>query len=363
MLPGLQFTDFHKFLVSVGGLFLASGIALPLVLLRSQKALLVPEKEMSLLVPSAARAVRSQQDQLTWLIRFWPFVSAALVVLGAFFIVKGAIMWKHRQDRLNERDDAEIDRVKAEREKFHQETLTLARQHQESPIQADASLEEKAAESAEGEPSDDRTVGSEASSGDETPEGSSHSSVPEQRADDEMTISQKQLRAMALQVEAEELILRKFRSLYRGNLDLVRDVRIAGLRADSLVMSRVPNAPNLILDVRTVSVRPNWVPNLRRRLQESLRWISQVKVAAAAELHADVKPLVLFVFDQNPSEKTVLSVRRMISRLLDDYRAVERFPLEGSIILTTISDLRNADSILASAITGGEHVIDTLNPQ
>ncbi|MEV6691287.1 hypothetical protein AB0M35_07440 [Micromonospora sp. NPDC051196] len=363
MLPGLQFTDFHKFLVSVGGLSLASGIALPLLLLRSQKALLVSEKDISLLAPSAAKAVRSQQDQLAWLIRYWPIVSVVLVVLGASLVVKGAIMWKRRQDRLNERDDAEIDRVKAEREKFHQETLLLARQHQESPSQADVSLEEKAAESVGEENSEGRPSVPAADDDDGTSAGPSQPSVPEQRADEE-TASKKQLRAMTLQVEAEELVLRKVRSLYRGHLDMVRDVRIGNVRADALAMSRSPDMPSLILDIRTVLVRPDWLTHFRRRFQESLRWMSQVKDVAATELHADVKPVVLFVFNQNPSEKTVLSVRRLISRLLDDYRAVERGPVHGLIALTTVSDLLKTDSIVADLISRGEFgAVDTLNPQ
>ncbi|WP_148272265.1 hypothetical protein [Micromonospora maris] len=361
MLPGLQFTDFHKFLVSVGGLSLASGIALPLVLLRSQKALLVPERDILLLAPSAAKAVRSQQDQLAWLIRHWPMVSLVLVILGVSLVVKGAIMWKRRQDRLNERDDAEIDRLKAEREKFHQETLALARQHQESPSQADVSLEEKAAESA-GEENFEDLSSVRTAANDGGPASPSNSSVPEQRAD-EGTSSKKHLDALTLQVEAEELVLRNIRSFYRGHLDIVRDVRINGVRADALVVSQSSNMPNLILDIRIVLVHPNWLYYFRRRLQESIRWISQVKGEAVAELHADVKPVVLFVFNQNPSEATVLSVRRLISRLLDDYLAARSRSLHGLIFLTTVADLRKTDTLAADLIAQGGLAMDTLSPR
>jgi hypothetical protein len=363
VLPGLQFTDFHKFLVSVGGLFLASGFALPLVLLRPQNALLVPEKEISLLVPAAETAVRSQQDQLALLIRNWPFASAVLVVLGTLLVTKGAIMWKRRQDRLNERDDAEIDRVKAEREKFHQETLALARQHQESLSQADASLEEKAAESVgEKNLGDEKSRLEVTTAGDKTPEGSLQASASEQHDDEKMTISKKQLRALTLQVEAEELVVKKVRSFYRGHLDVVRDVRIGNLRADSLIISRSPDMPNLILDIRTVFIHPDWVANLRHRLQSSLRWMSQVK-EGAAELHTDIKPVALFVFDKNPSEKQVLLVRRMISRLLDEHLTAKQGSLDGLIALMTITYLQKPDSLVADLTTRGSFVVDFLDPQ
>ncbi|MFI9638968.1 hypothetical protein ACIG87_02710 [Micromonospora sp. NPDC051925] len=143
VLPSLQFTEYHKFLVSVGGLSMGLATALPLFLLKSQKVLTVKTEDLVKLDPASRKALVLQEEQILWLLKAWPVISAVLLFLGLGLVLRGAAVWRNRQGILDDRESAEIKRINAEEHKLTQEAASYIRSHQMPIEQKVMSVEQK----------------------------------------------------------------------------------------------------------------------------------------------------------------------------------------------------------------------------
>ncbi|MEU5724675.1 hypothetical protein ABZ783_23000 [Micromonospora sp. NPDC047738] len=300
MLPSLQYTDFHKFLVSVGGVACGVGVGIPVLLLRNQSTLKIPQKEFLELNSDAREAIRAQQSQVAFMLHYWPYASAVLVIAGLCFIIWGATLWKRQQSRTDNREIAELAKIEAEREKTYQETLVLLRNHQESPEVAELIREEKEQAS---DPAADNEMPSplEIAGTDQPMPG------PDSISTTKATAGQPVPSLGKMTQIATQDIMRALASTYGEELDVVPEIRIGSTYVDAAVTSRNPRIPNLLVDVRVI--RPQRT-SVRTRVDEAIAWSVRVRRAAKLELKQPFLPVVFFVVDANggPGQQALFQI-------------------------------------------------------
>ncbi|WP_194822740.1 hypothetical protein [Micromonospora sp. S-DT3-3-22] len=289
MFPSLQYTDFHKFLVSVGGLTAGVGVAIPVLLLRSQNVLITPQKQLTELPPEAQSAVRLQQKQMTLLLHVWPYVTGFLVIVGLCLVVWGAVCWKKQQTRTDSREVAELAKLEVDREKTYQETLLLLRGHQEPPEAAAEALEEKLKEeeqgSAEESPPLDEASGSSRGSVD-----SPFPDPPVRQLNPKLFGPEARASRARGRVVMDRVIGTITEALGKG-ADITRDVRLGRTHIDAVITSRLASLPDLVLDVRMVDS----VNNLRNRLNDAIVWAIRARQVGKEELSTKFVPVVFLV--------------------------------------------------------------------
>ncbi|WP_145780938.1 hypothetical protein [Micromonospora taraxaci] len=305
MLPSLQFSEFHKFLVSAGGLSLASAVALPVLLLRSQKAVMVTQKQLADLSPDSKSAVLEQQRQALWVINHWPHASIALGAIGLLLIFIGGTIWKTRQDRLNERESEDLTSVKLEQERVRHEIRSLIRQNKETDDETvdaiDQSLEaeevaptEESSQSATAEDLPNPRKPSDKANQETAPTMSSGT-----RANIEAlqivkrNAGTKEIRGMLAYIQAQEEALLYLERLYEGKLDYVRGVRVGRERADFIVTSDTDDMPHLAVDVATLSGLTTTV--VRRRVLQAIEWARTASYSTHKEFNGPFRPVIFFV--------------------------------------------------------------------
>jgi hypothetical protein len=309
VLPGLQFTDFHKFLVSAGGLALAAGLALPIFLLRTQKTVAVSTKQLAELSEPARQATGVQQEQLLWLIQAWPWVSGFLVLTGVLLTAFGAAKWHKRQVVLNQKEQEEIKKIIAEQEKAKQESIAIARGNIETPKESEIALEEKIAESVPAltdATSDDLAespgaIIAPAESPTTPAERFEEESEALNRLVSELPQLPETMRNGIKTLTAQELVgflLKK--SLPKGS-EILRFVKLEnGGRTDFLLFPTEPDIPELAIDVRFVS-NPYTVEFVSR---EARAWATKI---ADATTGRPVYPVSVIVFDGDEISRKLMS--------------------------------------------------------
>ncbi|MEU4162683.1 hypothetical protein [Actinoplanes sp. NPDC026670] len=325
MLPGLQYTDFHKFLVSIGGLVSAAGLALPIFLLRSQSSLLLTDEQLKKATPEAAAAVRSQQGQLAFLISAWPWVSLSLLSVGAILVIVGGRAWRKQQRRIETREEAEIEKIKAEGAKAQQETLAL--------VQAQVATEEDVAEHkaeqeeiAEEKQADKNSVAEE--------EGRDH--VPDRR---ERMIS------------FENSVVERVSKHFGSTMQSVGDVKLGpGTIADAVLVSKVDDLPNILLEARLVT-SPN-PAKIRALVQDMVGWSLAATGKATQLFGTDFLPVIIIGVDGD--EETTQQLRHIAA---EEAARIVDYPKTLVLLLTPESPVRLTRIDAAPAAQKGIHVM------
>lgn len=354
MLPTLQYTDFHKFLVSVGGLSCGIGVAFPFVLLRNQSVFKITSRQLAELTPEGQKATRIQQQQIEFLLHAWPYISAFMLLLGLGLVVWGAARWKQQQSRADSREAAEVAKLEAEREKTYQETLVLLREHQAPADVADSIREEKASAVA----INDGVVGNSQSQDSGGYPQAERELEPRNRAHSRITLN-----AAALDTRlAEEAILKNLKLAYGGRVDIVTDVRIGNAFADAAVTSPSNEIPNLLIDIRAVTS----AALVRVRVDEAIAWSARVSRAAKRDLGKTFIPTVFLVtprvFDKTPSVRGVEKRDKVTDRIErtaeDAFEDFQGLPLPLNLVVSSGGNLTPSRLSGIDWITDGPRVIN-----
>jgi hypothetical protein len=354
VLPSLQFTDFHKFLVSVGGLACVAAGALPIFLLRTQKTVSVTTKQLTELSPDARTATEIQQAQVLWLLNSWPVISAALLAGGIALIIIGAVIWKRRQDVLNSKEAAEIRKIDAESEKAQQESVALSRANQETPKETEVALEEKATEvgdaQLEGEILEAGTL--------TTSESRAETVRPAPTAGAALSALQAILaasedlapeaRGLIKLLSSQELTLQAIEREF-PDADIVRNVRIIKDRADFVVTTKHQSMPGIVVDVTRLP--PGITASLdiydRRR-----DWADRITLQAPSILKINIRPVVVLIISESMHPTKARELPRMLGERVtmdDDLHAA------ASVILITNAALEKRRPILG--LTSAPHIV------
>ncbi|MEU8369065.1 hypothetical protein [Micromonospora tulbaghiae] len=220
---------------------------------------------------------------------------------GLLLIIVGGTIWKRRQDRLNERESADLKSVELEHEKTRHEIRGLIRQNKEDDEETVDAI-------------DQSSEAAEIATPEDAPQSSESEKVPNQRqATDtaspamsggtraniealqivKKNAGTKEIRGMLAYIQAQEEALLYLERLYEGKLDYVRGVRIGQSRADFIVTSDTDEMPNLAVDVAPISgLNPTAV---RRRVSQAVEWARAASYWTHKEFSGPFRPVIFFI--------------------------------------------------------------------
>ncbi|WP_141561940.1 hypothetical protein [Micromonospora sp. WMMA1996] len=317
------------------------------------------------LTPEARDAVQVQQQQISFLLNFWPYFTTSMLILGLGFVLWGAISWKRQQDRANDREVAEIEKLQIENEKTYHEVLTLARAHQASPEEAEQAREDKMAEALEPSGRDSEAhdptpptasdqLEGQISRTDETATPSARVNPPETREDRAGTEQRQPMpkprktpltRSEGLKEFGKEVVraaMKAFTRSYGPGIDIVPEVSLGGTIWDAVIISEMNSLPNLALDVKVVG----HVGNTRNRLHDSIVGALKISQAAPDELREVFTPTIFLIVDdlnaevnEDQNKRRLSSVVRIVER---ETEALSGLPVPMNIVVATFNSLMYA---------------------
>ncbi|QKW13033.1 hypothetical protein [Verrucosispora sp. NA02020] len=267
---------------------------------------MVTPEQLSDLSPDSKSAILEQQRQALWVINHWPRASIFLAGVGVVLILVGGTVWKRRQDRLNERESADLKSVNLEQERTRHEIRALIRQNKEADEETVDAIGQSS-EVAEIAPTENTP---QSGTAEEVPNPRRHSDTASQdiatptissgtRANIEAlqivkkNAGTKEIRGMLAYIQAQEEALLYLERLYEGKLDYVRGVRIGRDRADFVVTSDTDEMPHLAVDVATIS-GPSTTA-VRRRVSQAIEWARAASYSTHKEFNGPFRPVIFFV--------------------------------------------------------------------
>ncbi|MFE2614340.1 hypothetical protein ACFXA2_12070 [Micromonospora chalcea] len=315
------------------------------------------------LTPEARDAVQVQQQQISFLLNFWPYFTTSMLILGLGFVLWGAISWKRQQDRANDREVAEIAKLQIENEKTYHEVLTLARAHQASPEEAEQAREDKMTEALEPSgrdseaqdptpPTTSDQLEGQISRTEETTTPSARVNTPEIREDragtEQWQPKPRQTpltRSEGLKEFGKEVVraaMKAFTRSYGPGIDIVPEVSLGGTIWDAVIISDMNSLPNLALDVKVVG----HVGNTRNRLYDSIVGALKISQAAPDELREVFTPTAFLIVDdlnaevnEDQNKRRLSSVVRIVER---ETEALSGLLVPMNVVVATFDSLASA---------------------
>jgi hypothetical protein len=117
----LEYSDFYKFLVSLGVVLIALALLVPWLFLRESFDALLTVSEMSELTPAAQTLISYRQYAALWFVSNVLWISLSLVLGGLVPLVMGLTLWVKKQRRLDQQEKYEVEITGLELEKLKRE--------------------------------------------------------------------------------------------------------------------------------------------------------------------------------------------------------------------------------------------------
>ncbi|MDX3110176.1 hypothetical protein [Nonomuraea angiospora] len=326
MLPKFEYADFNKFLVSVGALLIAAGLAIPIFLLQEKTVAGTPEKNIRELTPTGKQIFSAQQEQIRWLLSSWPYISGGLAVAGLLLITWGGFKWWQRQKHLVLREEAELGKLKAEKEKLDaekekldEEVAQIVKAKLESPEEASESVERKAEEVVE-----EVSVDQHATS------VNGQASPPQPRSEVSANIARNARASITRHyVEAEDAAAKLVTRLMGRDGEAFQNIKLGkAARVDAVAIG--PRL-NLGIDVKLLT-ESNWRLNVRKRVLDALKFSLDMQNLSKKEYGRRLRPLIVWALHAEPGavvEDDVLhaAAHRLAAEFEPHLRTFEEPPL------------------------------------
>ncbi len=110
----LEYSDFYKFLASLGIVLISLATVLPWLFLRESFDALVSIDDLSNLTSSAQTLIAIRQNTAVWFIRNIAWISSTVAVVGGLFLAIGLILWARKQRELDTRETLEKKKLELE---------------------------------------------------------------------------------------------------------------------------------------------------------------------------------------------------------------------------------------------------------
>lgn len=125
MIDKVQYSDYNRFLVSVGIILIAIGLILPYFYSKETFELLLKKEEVELLTDTAKEIIGARQRYARIFIEVVPWLAAAALVAGIGLMTIGLLKWRKRQQLEDRKLVLENEKIAAELAKMNAETDIL----------------------------------------------------------------------------------------------------------------------------------------------------------------------------------------------------------------------------------------------
>lgn len=341
MIPKPEFGHLYKFVVSAGLILMGAAIALPWFVLQATESLRLRESELEELTEVSGQALLQREQQIAWLVAWYPLLSVVLAVLGVAAIVYGMIKWTSRQQVLDERENIQL---AIER----QNIVRLTQDEIASAQDREAEEEEAARTAQEDEQLEGTTPSTDVGQASEESGSLSGHSMP--RLDVEAPARQTQgpstFRSEIAFIEgaAIERISRAFARTHSAE----PHVRLGDQVADLLLLGKDAVTPTIVVEV-VIARSPQ---TIRMRLAERLLRLARLVQSAQLIRPNHVQGVMVAVSSEPLDGKRVASLHR-------DWRgSTALLDARLSLIVISAEELNQHDSdsfrhLVLNAFTGG----------
>lgn len=140
-----EYSDFYKFVVSVGIAFVLAAILLPWLFFREPFDLMVETSRLGLLTPAAREIVLRRQSVVHLVLPLIPWISAISFSIGISMSVVGLWKWRGRQEVRDRTEELTLEKLRTELSNMSAERVRekVAADLQETPTVAFESTELK----------------------------------------------------------------------------------------------------------------------------------------------------------------------------------------------------------------------------
>jgi hypothetical protein len=227
-----DYSDYYKFIVSLGVVLFSLAVLLPWLLLREPFDTTFKASEIAQLTTEAQSIIAVRQATAKWFLNNVTYFSAALAVSGAGFLVYGLFQWNKRQKVRDKKENIETEK--------EQRAL-------------DAMLPEQIAQKAVVD-------------------------VTEQEEAEEVSVEKGQAKSMDVLVPAssavkryfriEKMVQDKLRVCFGGDGEVLTNRRIKSAEYDVVLQSRNEHLPDVIFEIKYAvqGFKINWVRESVSRL-------------------------------------------------------------------------------------------------
>lgn len=110
----IDFSDIHKFIVSIGLALIFFAILVPWLFFREKFDLLLNKDDLNKLTDVAQNLITYRQEILLTTVRILPFLSGGLFLIGVVFVAYGLIKWNKKQKVVDEHQEVLLSKTKKE---------------------------------------------------------------------------------------------------------------------------------------------------------------------------------------------------------------------------------------------------------
>lgn len=110
----IEFSDFYKFLVSLGIVLTSLALLLPWLFLRESFDALISASDIGDLTPTAQSLINYRQTTALWFIQNLVWISSLLAVIGLFVLGYGTFLWSKKQRVLDQKEQLETEKLRLE---------------------------------------------------------------------------------------------------------------------------------------------------------------------------------------------------------------------------------------------------------
>jgi hypothetical protein len=110
----LEYSDFYRFLVSLGVVLISLSILFPWLFLREPFDTALKTSDIIEFTPTAQILIARRQNTALWFIQNTSWISAVLAIGGFAFLIIGIIRWGKKQYLLDQREELETEKLEQE---------------------------------------------------------------------------------------------------------------------------------------------------------------------------------------------------------------------------------------------------------
>jgi hypothetical protein len=137
----IDYSDFNKFLVSLGLILIVIAIVIPWLFLKEPLDLLIDNESIEKLTPVAKEIISDKQDYVGKLILFIPYVSIGLLLIGVILIVIGLYRWFQKQKLVDKKENLDIKKLELEIDSMTPEQIIEKAKKESDEIQLEALID------------------------------------------------------------------------------------------------------------------------------------------------------------------------------------------------------------------------------
>lgn len=110
----IEYSDFYKFLASLGVVLISLALLLPWLFLREPFDIAISVSDLKNLTPTAQSIIATRQTTALWFLQNITWVSTLLLIGGFGFLTTGISLWAKRQKNIDQKENLEIEKLKRE---------------------------------------------------------------------------------------------------------------------------------------------------------------------------------------------------------------------------------------------------------